>query len=71
MFLFLVFQMGQRHGGGYCFIASAQFNKEALLELLSEAQQRYLLHPNSHCQEGVLTSDQLWLSCDDLITTLG
>lgn len=52
--------MGQRHGRGYCFIASAQFNQEALLELLSEAQQHYLLHPNSHEEEGVLTSDQLW-----------
>lgn len=61
MFLFLVFQMGQCHGGGYCFIAPAQFKLNALLELLSEAQQqRYLLHVNTHYQEGFLTSDQLW-----------
>lgn len=60
MFLFLVFQMGQCHGGGYCFIAPAQFKLNTLLEHLSEAQQRYLLHRNTHHQEGFLTSDQLW-----------
>lgn len=33
MFLFLVFQMGQCHGGGYCFIAPTQLNEQALLSV--------------------------------------